>query len=120
MTPNQTSTTKEAAIAGWGFALGGSSVNSIDVDRQFGLTEGTLQQRTGIESLARAAEGVDEVTLAEQACQFAAGDTVGEIDMLLATSETTVGHPALAASLHERLDLPSTCAAMDVGGACAG
>jgi 3-oxoacyl-[acyl-carrier-protein] synthase-3 len=110
----------EAAIAGWGFALGSSAVASADVDRQFGLTEGTLNRKTGIESLARAQNGDSEVTLARDACQAAAAGSLGEVDLLLATSETNVGHPALAAALHEQLDLPSTCAAMDIGGACAG
>ena len=113
-------TSREAAIAGWGFALGGSAVNAIEVDRQFGLTEGTLKQRTGITSLARADCGDNELSLAERACQAAAGDSVGDIDMILATSETNIGHPALAATLHERLELSSNCAVMDVGGACAG
>jgi 3-oxoacyl-[acyl-carrier-protein] synthase-3 len=117
---NGSNTPREAAIAGWGFALGGAAVNSIEVDRQFGLTEGTLQQRTGISSLARADCGDNELSLAERACQAATGDSVGDIDMLLATSETNIGHPALAATLHERLLLSSHCAVMDVGGACAG
>jgi 3-oxoacyl-[acyl-carrier-protein] synthase III len=110
----------EAAIAGWGFSLGSSAVDSADVDREFGLTEGTLCRKTGIHSLARAQSGDSEVTLAREACQAAAGGSLADVDLLLATSETNVGHPALAAALHEQLDLSSTCAAMDIGGACAG
>ncbi len=116
----------QAAIAGWGFRLGGGAVQAAQVDREFGLTEGTLQQRTGIASVARATEGDSEITLAQRACEAALsklrsnGDEQPEIDLLLTTSETSVGHPALAAALHAKLQLPASCATIDIGGACAG
>jgi 3-oxoacyl-[acyl-carrier-protein] synthase-3 len=49
-----------------------------------------------------------------------AGLEIGDVDTLIATSETHLGFPALAARLHARLLARADCAALDVGGGCLG
>jgi 3-oxoacyl-[acyl-carrier-protein] synthase-3 len=110
----------QVAIAAWGYHLGGAPVASAQVDREFGLAEGTLESRTGIASLARAGNGEGEAELARKACESLPDGSLRDVSLLLATSETNIGHPGLAAKLHGELGLPACCAAMDVGGGCAG
>src|SRR5207244_12080365 len=77
----------------------------------------------GIESVRRASIGEDEISLAQQAAQSALDTANADpeaVDLLVATSATWLRFPSLAASLHTRLLLPESCAALDVGGACAG
>ena len=110
-------------LAGSGSGLGSRMVHAEEVDRAFGMPSGKLRQRAGIESLAYAAEGEDEVTLGLSAAQQALQRSscgAAELDWLIATGETFREYPSLAAQLHSRLLARERCAALDVGGACLG
>lgn len=111
------------------FLTGSSSVQgsrvvaSEEVDRAFGMPVGKLRNRAGIESLAYAAEGENELTLGARAAEEAlraASCGAQELDWIIATSETHHDYPALAAKLHCRLLARENCGALDVGGGCLG
>ncbi len=121
--PSKTGTAKPVCIAGSGVAQGSRLVTSEEVDRAFGMPSGKLRRRAGITSLAYAAEGENELSLGAAAALDAlrtAGAEAGEIDWLVATSETHHNYPSLAAQLHSRLRVREDCAALDVGGGCLG
>ncbi len=105
------------------FAVGSRIIPSEDVDRAFGMPAGKLRARAGIESLAYAADGENEVTLGARAAQealHAASCGAQQLDWIIATSETHHDYPSLAAQLHSRLLARENCGALDVGGACLG
>jgi 3-oxoacyl-[acyl-carrier-protein] synthase III len=111
------------AITGWAAALGARRVLSEEVDRAFGMPIGKLRTRAGIESVSYAAEGETELTLGAQAMQQAlgvAGCQAKEIDWIIASSETHVEYPSLAAQLHKRASAREKCGVLDAGGACLG
>ena len=111
------------AITGWAAALGARRVLSEEVDRAFGMPIGKLRCRAGIESVSYAAEGETELTLGAQALQQAldvAGCGAEEIDWIIASSETHVAYPSLAAQLHKHANVRENCGALDAGGACLG
>jgi 3-oxoacyl-[acyl-carrier-protein] synthase-3 len=111
------------AITGWAAALGARRVLSEEVDRAFGMPIGKLRSRAGIESVSYAAEGETELTLGAQAMQRAlevAGCQAKEIDWVIASSETHVAYPSLAAQLHKRVNVREKCGVLDAGGACLG
>ncbi len=106
-----------------GVAFGSRTVPSEEVDAAFGMPVGKLRHRAGILSLAYAASGESELTLAAAA----AGETLrnaqvspGELDWIIASSETHRAIPSLAAQLHAAIGARETCGALDVGGACLG
>ena len=104
-------------------AVGSRIIPSEDVDRAFGMPAGKLRGRAGIESLAYAADGENEVTLGARAAQealHAASCGAQQLDWIIATSETHHDYPSLAAQLHSRLLARENCGALDVGGACLG
>ncbi|MGB2622564.1 MAG: 3-oxoacyl-[acyl-carrier-protein] synthase III C-terminal domain-containing protein [Candidatus Acidiferrum sp.] len=104
-------------------AVGSRTVPSEEVDRAFGMPAGKLRLRAGIESLAYAAKDETELTLGARAAQealHASACAVQEIDWIIATSETHLSYPSLAARLHSQLLARETCGALDVGGACLG
>jgi 3-oxoacyl-[acyl-carrier-protein] synthase III len=110
-------------LAGSAFVTGSRTLPSEDVDRAFGMPVGKLRNRAGIESLAYAAEGENELSLGTRAAQEAlraAGCTAHEIDWIVATTETHHVYPSLAAQLHSSLAVRETCSALDIGGACLG
>jgi 3-oxoacyl-[acyl-carrier-protein] synthase III len=110
-------------LAGSAFVTGSRTLPSEEVDRAFGMPIGKLRSRAGIESLAYAAEGENEVTLGARAAQQAlraSGCAAQEIDWIVATSETHHVYPSLAAQLHSSLATRERCGALDVGGACLG
>jgi len=103
--------------------LGSRRIPSEEVDRAFGMELGKLRRRAGIESLAYAGGGENELALGTKAAQetlHAASCGAQELDWIIATSETHRGFPSLAAQLHSQLLLRETCGALDVGGACLG
>ena len=111
------------AITGWAAALGSRRVLSEEVDRAFGMTIGKLRSRAGIESVSYAAEGETELTLGAQAMQRAldvASCEADEIDWIIASSETHVAYPSLAAQLHKSAAAREKCGVLDAGGACLG
>jgi 3-oxoacyl-[acyl-carrier-protein] synthase III len=111
------------AITGWAAALGARRVLSEEVDRAFGMPIGKLRSRAGIESVSYAAEGETELTLGAQAMHQAlgvAGCQAKEIDWIIASSETHVAYPSLAAQLHKRAGVREKCGVLDAGGACLG
>jgi 3-oxoacyl-[acyl-carrier-protein] synthase III len=111
------------AIGGWGATLGSLRVEVGAVEREYSLRTGTLRQRAGIESVARASRQEDEVSLALSACQKALRVSeidVSDLDWVVAVSETFCRLPSLGSSLHSRLLARDTCGVLDVGGACVG
>lgn len=112
-----------AVLTGSSAVLGSRLLPSEEVDRAFGMPAGKLRRRAGIESLAYAAEGENELTLAATAAQEAlraASCGAQELDWIVATSETHHDYPSLSAQLHSRLLVRENCGALDVGGACLG
>lgn len=112
-----------AIIAASCAVVGSRVIPSEDVDRAFGMPVGKLRGRAGIESLAYAAEGEDELTLGARAAQEAlrtASYGPQQLDWIIATSETHHDYPSLSAQLHSRLLVREDCGALDVGGACLG
>jgi len=110
-------------ISGWGMGLGSQRVDVAAIEREYNLAAGTLRERAGIESVARAGEAEDELSLAVKASEEAlraASSHIGEIDWLITTSETFVGFPSFGSLLHTRLLARGTCGVLDVGGACIG
>jgi 3-oxoacyl-[acyl-carrier-protein] synthase-3 len=104
-------------------AVGSRVIPSEDVDRAFGMPAGKLRSRAGIESLAYAVGGENEVALGARAAQEtlrAASCGAQQLDWIIATSETHHDYPSLAAQLHSRLLARENCGALDVGGACLG
>jgi 3-oxoacyl-[acyl-carrier-protein] synthase-3 len=106
-----------------GVAFGSRTVPSEEVDAAFGMPAGKLRHRAGILSLAHAAAGESEVTLAAAA----AGETLRNaqvstenLDWIIASSETHHAIPSLAAQLHAAIGAREACGALDVGGACLG
>ena len=121
--PVAAASTAVVEIAGWGAALGCLRITAEKLDGEYNLAEGTLRERAGIESVARAGEAENELSLATQAAETAlrAADIgIAEIDWLIATSETFVGFPSFGSLLHTRLLARGTCGVLDVGGACVG
>jgi 3-oxoacyl-[acyl-carrier-protein] synthase-3 len=113
----------QALLTGSSAATGSRLLPSEEVDRAFGMPAGKLRSRAGIESLAYAAEGENELTLAAAAAQEAlraASCGAQELDWIVATSETHHDYPSLSAQLHSRLLVRENCGALDVGGACLG
>src|ERR1700738_408271 len=103
-------------ITGWAAALGARRVLSEEVDRAFGMPIGKLRSRAGIESVSYAVEGETEVTLGAQAMQRAlsgAGCQAKEIDWIIASSETHLAYPSLAAQLHKRANVRESCGVLD-------
>lgn len=112
-----------ATIAGWASTVGQRRVAIADVEREFGLKAGKLKRGAGIESVARVAEGENEATLGAAACEAAmrvAGVGLGEVNLLIATSETCAGFPQVGAQIHGRLLAGESLGALDVGGGCMG
>jgi 3-oxoacyl-[acyl-carrier-protein] synthase III len=115
--------TTSVLVSSSAVATGSRRIPSEEVDRAFGMPVGKLRSRAGIESLAYAAEGENELTLGAQAAQEAlraAACGAQQLDWIIATSETHHDYPSLSAQLHSRLPLREDCAALDVGGACLG
>src|SRR5713226_8031792 len=96
----------QVMLTGSSAVLGSRLLPSEEVDRAFGMPAGKLRSRAGIESLAYAAEGENELTLATKAAQealHAASCGAQELDWIIATSETHHDYPSLSAQLHSRL-----------------
>jgi 3-oxoacyl-[acyl-carrier-protein] synthase III len=113
----------QALLVSSGFLAGSRNVPSEDVDRAFGMPNGKLLKRAGIESLAYASEDESELTLGAGSVEAALGGAscgAQELDWIISTSETHHDYPALAAQLHSRLLARENCGALDVGGACLG
>jgi len=113
----------QAVLAGSSAVAGSHLLPSEEVDRAFGMPVGKLRKRAGIESLAYAADGENELTLGAKAAEEAlrAGSSgAQELDWIIATSETHHDYPSLSAQLHSRLLAHENCGALDVGGACLG
>jgi len=112
-----------AIIAGASAATGSRVIPSEEVDRAFGMPPGKLRGRAGIESLAYAADGENEMTLGASSAEEALRDAScypQQLDWIIATSETHHDYPSLSALLHSRLLVREDCGALDVGGACLG
>jgi 3-oxoacyl-[acyl-carrier-protein] synthase-3 len=103
--------------------VGSRTIPSNEIDRAFGMPDGKLRIRAGIESLAYATESENELILGVRAGQqalHAAACGAQELDWIIATSETHRNYPSLSAQLHSQLLARETCGALDVGGACLG
>jgi len=112
-----------AFTVGSSSVVGSQLIPSEEVDRAFGMSIGKLRSRAGIESVARAADGENELVLGAEAAQDAlraASCGAQQLDWIVATSETHHDYPSLSAQLHARLLVRENCGALDVGGACLG
>src|SRR5215467_7129343 len=112
-----------AFVVSSGFLTGSREVVSEEVDRAFGMPIGKLRKRAGIESLAYAAKGENEVTLGAKAAAqalHAASCEAQNLDWIITTSETHHNYPALAPQVHSRISAHENCGALDVGGGCLG
>jgi 3-oxoacyl-[acyl-carrier-protein] synthase-3 len=115
--------TSTAGFVGWGSALGSNRVSVREVEQDFQLSGGVLAKNAGIDSICRATAIEDEVALGKLAAQRAlqqARVSVQDLDWIIATSETFLGFPSFAASLHATLLASATCQVLDIGGACIG
>ncbi len=113
----------QTLLTGSSVVLGSRLIPSEEVDRAYGMPAGKLRGRAGIESLAYAAEGENELALAATAAQDAlrsASCGAQQLDWIVASSETHHNYPSLSAQLHSRLLVRENCGALDVGGACLG
>ncbi|HMD83822.1 MAG TPA: 3-oxoacyl-[acyl-carrier-protein] synthase III C-terminal domain-containing protein [Terriglobia bacterium] len=114
---------RDITVDGWGYTLGSLAVDAEQIERDMALPLRKIRDGAGIQSVRIAADGEDELALAQRAADIAlevAKVSVERIDFLVATSTTFLGYPSFAASLHSRLLLRETSGALDVGGACAG
>jgi 3-oxoacyl-[acyl-carrier-protein] synthase III len=112
-----------AFLSASSFVQGSRVVPSEEVDRAFGMPIGKLRKRAGIESLAYASKGENEVNLGAKAAEqalHAASCGAQKLEWIIATSETHHDYPGLAAQLHSRLLARENCGALDVGGGCLG
>ena len=119
----RTAATAPIIIASSGAAFGSRLISSDEIDRAFRMPDGKLRLRAGIDSVAHAGDGEDELTLGASAAQEAlhsASCGAQQVDRIIATSETHHAFPSLAARLHSELLARETCGALDVGGACLG
>ncbi len=119
----QTATRVSVIIESSCAVVGSRKIPSEEIDQAFAMPAGKLRLRAGVESLAYAAEGENELTLGERAGQqalHAAACGAQELDWIIATSETHRGYPSFAAQLHSQLLARENCGALDVGGACLG
>jgi 3-oxoacyl-[acyl-carrier-protein] synthase III len=112
-----------ALVVSSGSLIGSHTVPSEEVDRTFAMPIGKLRKRAGIETIAYASDGENELTLGASSLEDAlrcASCGAQELDWIIATSETHHDYPALAAQLHSRLVARENCGALDIGGACLG
>src|SRR5215467_3712633 len=103
--------------------FGARTVPSEDVDAAFRMPSGKLRTRAGILSLVYAVAEETEVSLGARAAELAlrtAAVPAREIDLILASTETYLEVPSLAAHLHRAIGAQERCGAMDIGGACLG
>lgn len=110
-------------LVGWGIALGSERVTGNKIEEEFNLSAGTLSTRAGIDSISRASRDENEITLAKIAAERAlqmAGVSAEGANWIIGTSETFLGFPSFAASLHTALLASSICQVLDIGGACVG
>ena len=110
-------------LVGWGFALGSELVTSNKIEEEFNLSAGTLTTGAGIDSVCRASRGENEIFLGKAASERAlkmAGVSAQSANWIIGTSETFLGFPSFAASIHTTLLASSTCQVLDIGGACVG
>jgi 3-oxoacyl-[acyl-carrier-protein] synthase-3 len=120
---NRIAALENVSVASSAAVLGSRVIPSEEVDRAFGMPVGKLRGRAGIESLAYAAEGENELALGAKAAHEAlraASCGLQQLDWIIATSETHHDYPSLSAQLHSRLLVREDCGALDVGGACLG
>ena len=111
------------AVAGWGYTVGSLEMGAGEMEKECGLSPGTLSSGAGIESMRRASEQEDQVSLGQRAAEAAlegAGIEADDVDLLVTTSATFLSVPSFGAALHSRLLLSESCAVLDVGGACVG
>jgi 3-oxoacyl-[acyl-carrier-protein] synthase-3 len=112
-----------AGLVGWGSALGSNRIPIHEVEQSFHLSSPVLAKSAGLVSVCRASAAEDEVILGTVAARQAlrqAKVSVQSLDWIIATGETFLGFPSLAASLHAALLASTTCQVLDVGGACIG
>lgn len=117
------SVNRPGRLAGWGVALGSERVTSTKIEEEFNLSAGTLSTRAGIDSISRVSGDENEISLAKAAAERAlkmAGVSAQSANWIIGTSETFLGFPSFAASMHTTLLASSTCQVLDIGGACVG
>jgi 3-oxoacyl-[acyl-carrier-protein] synthase-3 len=112
-----------SSLVGWGAAFGSQRLMAAQVGREFGMPLGDLEKRAGIEQVCRASLEEDEIALGKAAAERAlesAGVSPQSLSWIIGTSETLIGFPSFAASMHSVLLAAGTCRVLDVGGGCIG
>ncbi len=114
-------TASDVYVVGSASAFGARVVPSEEVDHAFGMPAGKLKSRAGIVSVAHVSKDEDESTLGAQACRQVlqnTGEEPGNLDCIIAASETHHAYPSISAILHAKLGLRENCNALDVGSGC--
>ncbi|MEI7643214.1 MAG: beta-ketoacyl-ACP synthase III [Chloroflexales bacterium] len=117
------SSSRYAAIIGWGMAVPQQVVTNEDLARRIDTTDEWIRSRTGITERRVAESGVFTSTLATAAGREAmerAGVTPGEIDMVIvATCTPDRPFPATACAVQANLGI-TRAPAFDIAAACSG
>ncbi|HSS31791.1 MAG TPA: beta-ketoacyl-ACP synthase 3 [Solirubrobacterales bacterium] len=122
--PNQPRLRLAAEIAGLGVAVPETVVANAPIAERFGIDEGWIVQRTGIEErrVARPGERLFEFAArAGERALAAAGTAVADVDLLLvATTSNDELMPGASPRVAAELGAPAGIAAIDINSACAG
>ncbi len=117
------SSSRYAAIIGWGMAVPQQVVTNDDLSRRIDTTDEWIRSRTGISERRVAEPGVFTSTLATAAGREAierAGVSPGDIDMVIvATCTPDRPFPATACAVQANLGI-SRAPAFDIAAACSG
>lgn len=111
-------------IAGWGVGLPRQRVTSAELERELGLSEGWIAERTGIQE-RRFCTGNETVAslgaiAVERALQSAALSP-DDVDLLICSTSTGEwSQPHTAAAIHGAANLPADIPCWDVNGVCSG
>lgn len=98
-------------------------LSNIDRAEEFGIDQRFIDEKLGVETVSRLADGEDTADLAERAIRNL-GDALdpAAVECLVVCTQTPHGHgiPHTSAVLHGRLGLPDRCACFDIGLGCSG
>lgn len=104
--------------------LGSERVSNSDRISEFDLDPSFLEEKLGIQEVARASQNEDSFSLGLAATEeliAKQGIDVANIEAIICVTQTP-GHPIphVSARLHGALDVPDTCACFDISLGCSG